>query len=267
MVLVLVILGITYSSFRLKRKTANSLALKNEVIENQKEALEKSDKNKQRLLGILAHDLINPFNVILGYTKLLDEDYASFSKNERKQFISAINKYAKSSYNLTRNLLDWVKVQQNRLVVKKETLNCKNIIATAIEPYMILANKKNINVSTNISDNIFVEADKNMLKSVIGNLFVNAVKFTNKKGEIKFHLNKNKDNTVTIAIEDNGVGMSQQQLSNLFDITKVSSSQGTNNEKGLGLGLVFSKELMELQNGSLQMFSKKDVGSKAVLTV
>ena len=263
----LILLGVTYNRFRLKRKTANALATQNTIINNQKLALEKSNANKQRLFGIIAHDLVNPFNAILGYTQLLEEDYDNFNDKERKNFITTINKYANSNYKLTRTLLDWAKVQQEKLVVNKATLSCKEIVAMAIQPYQVLADKKNIHIQTHISDTIFVEADKNMMQTVIGNLFVNAIKFTPENGEIKFHLDKNKDGTVTIEIEDSGIGMNQEQLNNLFDITKVNTRQGTNNEKGNGLGLILCKELMELQKGTLQMFSQLNKGSRAVVTI
>ena len=263
----LIMLGVTYNRFRLKRKTANALASQNAIIGNQKIELEKSNENKQKLFGIVAHDLVNPFNAILGYTKLLDDDYDSFNEEERKQFISIINTYATNNYKLTRTLLDWAKVQQDRLVVKKTKLNCKNIVQEAIQPYLVLADKKQIQINTYIPEHTFIEADKNMMQTVIGNLVVNAIKFTTEKGKINLHLYKNKDGTVNLEIKDNGIGMSQEQLNNLFDITKINTLNGTNNEKGNGLGLILCKELMELQQGSLQLFSKRNTGSRAIVTI
>lgn len=263
----LILFAVTYNRFRLKRKTAHSLAAQNDIIFSQKKALEKSNVNKQRLFGIIAHDLVNPFNAILGYTKLLDDDYDGFSEQERKQFISIINTYATSNYKLTKTLLDWAKIQQDRLVVKKVKLNCNEIVKEAIQPYQVLADKKQIQIKINILAHTFIEADKNMMQTVIGNLVVNAIKFTPEKGEINLHLDKNKDGTVNLEIKDNGIGMSQEQLNNLFDITKVNTLKGTNNEKGNGLGLILCKELMELQQGTLQLFSIQNKGSRAVVTI
>ena len=266
-VLGLITLVITYNRFRLKRATASSLAKQNDIINIQKVELEKSNANKQRLFGIIAHDLVNPFNAILGYTNILEEDYESFSETERKKIISVINRYATSNYKLTRTLLDWVKLQQERLVVNKAQLNCKDLVINAIKPYQVLANKKQIKVNTSIPEDTFIEADKNMMQTVIGNLFVNAIKFTPRQGEIYFLLVKNKKGAVNIEIIDNGVGMSQEQLKNLFDITKASSFIGTENEKGNGLGLILCEELMELQGGSLQLISQKNRGTKAIVTI
>lgn len=266
-ILGVITLGVTYNRLRSKKKAAEILEKQNRIIKDQKVELEKSNANKQRLFGIIAHDLVNPFNAILGYTNLLDEDYDSFNEEERKIFIKTINKYATSNYNLTRTLLDWAKVQQDRLVVKKARVNCFEVVQDAIKPYQVLADKKQIQVQTHIDEAIFIQADKNMIQTVIGNLFVNAVKYTNENGEIKLGLEKQEDGTVTISIEDNGIGMTQEQLNNLFDITKITTVKGTANEKSNGLGLILCKELMELQKGALHLFSQKNKGSRAVVTI
>lgn len=189
--------------------------------------IEKSNANKQRLFGIVAHDLVNPFNAILGYTQLLEDDYDNFTEEERKQFIGIINKYANSNYNLTKTLLDWSKSQQKRMVVDKVKLNYKTMVENAIEPYLVLADKKQISVNTSIPNTIFIEADKNMMQTVISNLFVNAVKYTPEKGTVTFHLNENEDNTVNLEVVDTGIGMTEEQLNNLFDITKTNTTRGT----------------------------------------
>lgn len=266
-VLGIIAFGSIYSRFSTKKKAANLLAKQYAVINQQKVDLEQSNSTKQKLFGIIAHDLINPFNAILGYTNLLEEDYNTFTDAQRKTFISTINKYANSNYNLTRTLLDWAKVQQDKFIVNKTQLKIKDVVDNALQPYQVLADKKQIKVIAKIPRDITIEADQNMMQTVIANLFVNAIKFTPQQGEINLHLDKNTDGTVTLEIKDNGIGMSQEQLNNLFDITKVSTSQGTNKESGNGLGLILCKELIELQKGTLQIFSKLNKGSRAVITI
>ena len=266
-ILGVITLGVTYNRLRSKKKAAEILEKQNRIINDQKVELEKSNANKQRLFGIIAHDLIRPFNAVLGYTKLLEDDYDSFDEAERKQFVGIINNYANSNYELTKTLLDWAKAQQDRLIVKKARVNCSEVVQEAIKPYQVLADKKQIQVQTHIDKAIFIQADKNMMQTVIGNLFVNAIKFTPQQGTIVLNLDKNNDGTVSIEIEDNGIGMTQEQLNDVFDITKVSVVKGTNNEQGHGLGLILCKELMELQKGTLQLFSQLHIGSKAVVTI
>ena len=266
-VLGIIAFGSIYSRFSTKKKAANLLAKQYAVINQQKVDLEQSNTTKQKLFGIIAHDLINPFNAILGYTNLLEEDYNTFTDAQRKTFISTINKYANSNYNLTRTLLDWAKVQQDKFSVNKTQLKIKDVVDNALQPYQVLADKKQIKVIAKIPRDITIEADQNMMQTVIANLFVNAIKFTPQQGEINLHLDKNTDGTVTLEIKDNGIGMSQEQLNNLFDITKVSTSQGTNKESGNGLGLILCKELIELQNGTIQIFSKLNKGSRVVVSI
>ena len=266
-VLGIIAFGSIYSRFSTKKKAANLLAKQYAVINQQKVDLEQSNTAKQKLFGIIAHDLINPFNAILGYTNLLEEDYNTFTDAQRKTFISTINKYANSNYNLTRTLLDWAKVQQDKFIVNKTQLKIKDVVDNALQPYQVLADKKQIKVIAKIPRDITIEADQNMMQTVIANLFVNAIKFTPQQGEINLHLDKNTDGTVTLEIKDNGIGMSQEQLNNLFDITKVSTSQGTNKESGNGLGLILCKELIELQNGTIQIFSKLNKGSRVVVSI
>lgn len=266
-ILGLVALGATYSRFKAKKKTANVLAQQNSIINQQKIELEKSNANKQKLFGIIAHDLVNPFNAILGYTNLLDEDYNNFTDTERKQFITTINKYAKNNYNLTRTLLDWAKVQQDKLVVNKSVLNCREIVENALQPYLVMADKKEIKIVTNVPNDITINADQNMMQTVIGNLFVNAIKFTPEGGTITFKIEKFKDGTINLEIEDNGIGMTQEQLNNLFNIAKATSVNGTHQEKGNGLGLILCKELMELQNGKLEIYSELNKGTKASVII
>lgn len=253
--------------YKQKQKIASTLAEQNRLINIQKIQLEEANENKQKLFSIVAHDLINPFNAILGYTKLLNEDYDSFDETERKTFVNIIDKYATNNYKLTKTLLDWSKAQQNKIKVQKETINCAEVVHKSLAPYMVLADKKKIKVNINVPPEASVMADYNMMQTVIGNLFVNAIKYTPINGHVNINLEQNNDGMLKFIIEDNGIGMTQEQLNNLFDISKITTVQGTEDEKGNGLGLILCKELMNLQNGTLQLMSKLNQGSKAVITI
>jgi len=267
LVMTMLVLGLLFKRFNDNKKTTKQLKAQNSIIHSQKIELEKSNANKQQLFGIIAHDLVNPFNAILGYTNILEDGYDDLKDTERKHYINIINRYATSNYNLTKSLLDWAKVQQDKLVVRKHQLNIKDIVQNAIAPYQVLADKKSITIVSNIPDKAIIEADQNMMQTVIGNLFVNAIKFTQPYGRVSIHMHKVEGNKVALEIQDNGIGMSQEELNDLFDITKVTSQTGTNNEKGHGLGLILCKEFMELQKGTLEIFSQLNKGSKVVLTI
>ncbi len=262
-------LFVVFYNFKTRQKITKLLLNKNIIINNQKVKLERTNRNKQKLFDIISHDLINPFNAILGYTKLLNKEYDNFDELERKKMINIIDKHVTSIFTLTKTLLDWCKFQQEQesFVVKKESCNCKKMVFSAIKPYRILADKKQIQVCVQIANNATVVVDYNMMLTVIGNLFVNAIKFTPQKGKINLHLNLNTLNSPPqLEIEDNGVGMSQEQLNNLFDVSKVIVTRGTENEKSNGLGLIHCKELMTIQDGLLVFSSEKNNGSKAIIT-
>jgi signal transduction histidine kinase len=253
-----------YYRYRSKKKTSELLAVKNQTITKQNQALEEANQTKQKFFSIIAHDLINPFNAILGYTNVLESDFDSFNDNEKKEFITIINKYANQNYKLTQNLLDWARVQQDKIQLKKEYLNIKDTVLHVVDNYEVLANKKNITTQLEIEENLKVYADANALKTILTNLYANAIKFSPIGKKITLEANVAKNQTCII-ITDQGVGMTQHQINSLFNLSKTSSTSGTENEKGTGLGLLISKELLDLHHGTLTINSEKNLGT--VITI
>jgi signal transduction histidine kinase len=263
-----VLLGLIfmYYRYRSKKKTSELLAVKNQTITKQNQALEEANLTKQKFFSIIAHDLINPFNAILGYTSLLENDFNSFSNSEKQEFVSIINKHAIQNYNLVKNLLDWARTQQDRITLNKTKLNIKQTVSHVMEAYNVLASKKHIKTALIIDNNISVYADNNCLKTVLANLYSNAIKFSAEGSTITIKASCNNANS-TIAIQDQGIGMTQLQQDNLFCITKTSTTKGTQKEKGTGLGLLISKELIDLHNGTLTVISAPGRGTTISVTL
>ncbi|MCL7753308.1 tetratricopeptide repeat-containing sensor histidine kinase [Polaribacter sp. Z022] len=279
LVLFLTLLLLLYGNYRYRKnvRTKNVLTEKNTIIELQKEDLQKAlgyskqvndklelaNKTKEKLFGVIAHDLINPFNTVIGYTNLLLEDFEYFTEEEKIEIVKVINEASKKNHILVKNLLDWSRSQQNRIVVKNEELTINSLIDNAITPYLEYAKKKNIKI---IYDFEFTHlyADQNILKTVIGNLFFNAVKFTKANHNI-FISSKITNEIKTIEIKDEGVGMCKEKLKTLFHLNTSNTTKGTNNEKGSGLGLIISKEFLELAGGNLKIQSKANFGTSVSL--
>lgn len=150
------------------------------------------------------------------------------------------------------------------MVLNKEVLQVKPVVLHVIETYQALATKKNITTHLEIEDKLSVNADKNCLKTVLSNIYSNAIKFSHNSGYIHI-IAKNEANKTTIQIKDEGVGINKEQLNRLFKIDKTTSTVGTDNEKGTGFGLLISKELMELHNGTIHVSS--NVGKGAIITL
>ncbi|RLD72743.1 MAG: hybrid sensor histidine kinase/response regulator, partial [Bacteroidetes bacterium] len=144
-------------------------------------------------------------------------------------------------------------------------------IDNSLELLINTAKEKNISINQNISQNIFLYADKEMLSVIIRNLISNAIKFTHKGGEIKIYTKINRDKPadqfVEITVEDNGKGMNDDSLGKLFQIDQNISSKGTEGEKGTGLGLVLCKEFIEKHEGTIHVESEVEKGSKFIVTL
>jgi len=237
-----------------------------EEIETVVKELKTSNATKDKLFSIIAHDLRNPFNVIFGYTDLLKEDYDDYSEDERKQFINEIEKSSKSAYQLLENLLLWAMSQQGKIYIKKKDTNLKQLIVDAISPYLYSAKKKEITFLNSVSDNITVYIDNQTIKTVLSNLFSNAVKFTPNKGHIMIGA-AIIDKFVEIKISDNGIGISHKAQSKIFRIDESHSTLGTNKEKGTGLGLSLCKEFVEKNGGIIWLESEKGKGSQFYFTI
>ena len=231
--------------------------------------INKSDSvdDKDLLFSIISHNLINPFNIMLGFSEILKEEYYNFNDADRLAHISKINKYASANYVLTKNLLDWSKLQQQGIVVKKEILNCKKFITETIKPYLALAELKEIEIQLKINAKDVIYADNKLIHTVVANLFMNAIKFTQRKGTIKISLKLLKNRQPEIIIEDNGLGMGEEQLDEIFKISKINSKNGTENEKGTGLGLFISKKLIDYHHSSLNFSSIVNKGTKVIITL
>ena len=230
-----------------------------------------SNKTKDKFFSIIAHDLKNPFNAMLGFSNELNENFDKYDKEEQKEFLGIIHKSIKNTYKLLDNLLLWSRSQKGDIVFNPERINLYLLANESNELLSQSAENKTIKIINQIPKNIYVDADKDMLSTIIRNLLSNAVKFTPKGGEItiKAHLIiiKNNQAFTEITIEDNGVGISKEIQLKLFDISENASTQGTEDEKGTGLGLILCKEFVEKHSGKIWIESEIGKGSRFIFTI
>jgi len=259
-IVILLIVLVLYR-FYIKKKANKLLSEKNKMITEQKEKLELANATKDKFFTLLAHDLKTPFFVIMKYAHYLKLEIDKMSINERDSIINELNEYTEHIYGLLENLLTWSRSQRGMIHLKKEMLNISEIINDAIRTYNYEHYIKNITVKTEIPDYMNVYGDKYTLKTVIGNIFNNAIKFTHQNGEISIVAQINNDKNIEIAISDNGVGIDEDKINSLFTIGESYSTEGTMNEKGTGLGLLICKEFIDLNNGVIKVSSQKGIGS------
>ena len=212
-------------------KIVNYLAVKENITDKKladealilsEKQLRKTNAEKDKFFSIIAHDLKNPFNTMLGFTELLLNNYDSFESEKQKEFISIVHKQAENTYKLLEDLLMWANTQRGNIEFHPDKENLYLLVSNAIDILNQTALTKFINVKNQIPEDIFVKADRNMLCTIIRNIVSNAIKFTPKNGEIIVRTtvvtNENNQQYAEISIEDNGVGISKEQQSKLIGI-------------------------------------------------
>jgi len=230
------------------------------------EELKKVNENKNRLLSIIAHDLRNPFSVLITFSKLLIDTYDDFSKDDIISYLKTFYQTSKTGYSLLDNLLKWSKSQSGVMEVVPEKLDLHDLVEETITLLASQAKRKNIKLYNNIAKKSCAIGDLNMILTVLRNLISNAIKFTNEAGEIKIYGNNDKTN-LKIVVEDNGVGMNHKDIDKIFKIDVKYVTSGTSGEKGTGLGIILCKEFVEKNNGHIYAESEIGKGSKFIFTL
>lgn len=236
------------------------------IRKNAENKIKELNSAKDRFISILGHDLKSPFNVILGFSEALITDIETLTNEQIAEFAQFIYKSAKSTNSLLEDILMWAKSQQGKLSFNPKKLNLANVTNTILEIFNPGAYSKNLIINYSSGDLIEVYADIDMLKTIMLNLVSNAIKFTNKGGIINIKAEVYSEYTA-IVISDDGVGISPEDISKLFDISQVHTTKGTDDESGTGLGLLLCKEFVERHGGKIWVESELNAGSQFSFTL
>ncbi len=243
-----------------KRKKAE-IALKES--ENQ---LRELNATKDKFFSIIAHDLKSPFNSIIGFSEILVEQVKEKDYNGLEEYAGYIYTSSIRAMSLLSNLLEWSRTQIGRMNYNPEPIELQAIIDEGIELLTDPAKQKDITISSTIPKKLIVFADKTMISTVIRNLLSNAIKFTNSGGQVNFS-SQQVDDELLVSVSDNGVGIRNQSIPNLFLIEESKSTSGTEKETGTGLGLMLCKEFVEKHGGRIWVESEEGVGSTFKFTL
>lgn len=235
------------------------------LVESEK-TLQNVNAMKDKFFSIIAHDLKNPFNAIIGFSNLLYEAYDNFDEQQRKSFIKNICDASESTFKLLQNLLEWSRTQTGTFEYIPEIIDLSIITNENISVLKSSADNKKIKIKSSIPYNSIAYADENMVKATIRNLISNAIKFTNEEGKIDISAIKTK-NMMQVTVADNGTGISKENISRLFRIDDPFKALGTANEQGTGLGLILCKEFVEKNGGKIWVESEIGVGSRFIFTL
>jgi len=236
-------------------------------MKENEEVLRKLNRTKDKLFSIIAHDIKNPFNVILGYANLLSNSFDSFSNKEIKDFSDKILNASENVYKLLDDLLVWAKSQMGQLKVVRGEVDMNKTGTDIVNHFWVMANQKNIRLVNDIPENTFVYADYEMIRFVLRNLVHNAIKFTPDKGKITLSLVSNDNETYTFEVTDTGMGIKQEKLDTIFDMLDIMENKNTNDGRGTGLGLYLSKDMILKNDGTINVRSTPDKGTTFTITL
>jgi PAS domain S-box-containing protein len=241
-------------------KIAHELAESNEKLKESEQELKASNASKDTLFSIISHDLRNPFGSVLSLAEFLIEDISEMPQEEIQTYAKSIHEAAETVYKLLNNLLEWSRLQTGKIKYNPEKILLKDFTETILKLYEANLENKNIAVDLNIADDIAVYADANILNTVLRNLISNAIKFSFVGSRIIITSGIEKDECI-VFIKDNGTGISNKDFENIFKVSANKSKKGTADEEGTGLGLVLTKEFVELNKGRIWFESEEEKGT------
>lgn len=237
-------------------------------IDSQKmveDELRNLNSTKDKLFSIIAHDLRGPIGTIMQISDILasKEEMDIESMNE---ILLSQKELSSSTYYLLDNLLNWARYSRNQIQVIPKNFDLKLVIDEAIINVKYRAKQKGIKLFHTSVDEVFAYADIDMIKAVVRNLLSNAVKFTNRGGEVMVESSMH-DDKCKIIFSDSGIGISEEEIAKILSENNYHSTNGTDSEKGTGLGIKLSKNFILINNGDFNLKSKKGVGTFISITI
>ncbi len=225
--------------------------------------LKQLNDEKLKLFSIISHDLQAPLASLHSYVRLVAND--RFNLDERKQVERGLANALHGTQEMLSNLLVWSQSQLSGPHVDLVQHNLQAVLMPVIDIQKIYASQKGITLETNIDDSLEALVDRDMLQLIVRNLINNAIKFTPANGRILVSIAR-LETKCLITIEDNGTGISSEQQASLFTL-RTRSTYGTNNERGIGLGLFLCREYARAQNGEISFDSEYGKGTRFYLSL
>lgn len=231
-----------------------------ERTEQMNNELKELNATKDKFFSIIAHDLKSPFLGMIGLSEMLIDPLIYLTESEKKRRLSILHTAIVKQYELLQNLLGWAQMQLGKVTYSPEKIYLDEFSKDVIASLYVNAEKKNIIILNEIENKAVVFADANMLRSIIQNIITNAIKFTRNNGFVRIS-SEIKDEYVHISVEDNGIGISKENIKKILSPKYHYTTDGTNGEPGTGLGVLLCKEMVEKNKGALSITSEQGKGT------
>jgi signal transduction histidine kinase/ligand-binding sensor domain-containing protein len=244
-----------------QKRLAQLLKMRTSEIEKSHEELENLNRKKDLIFSILSHDLRSPLTTLKGFLGMLIENVETITKDDLKKYSISIRNSVTNSLDLIDNTLYWSLSQTDSIQYNPTTVTLGTLFTKIKGLYQLTAEKKQIKLDIDDVNGISVLADENMLYVLLRNLVSNAIKFTSEGKTVSLTAAKN-SHWVEIKITDEGIGMSELEISKIFTLDNPQVKRGTSSEKGTGLGLLLCKKFIEVNGGKLNIRSAEGEGSE-----
>lgn len=274
MLAMIVLIPILLRVRKLRNKFKLELSEQNEKLEQINKQLKKDNEELIRannlldtFISVFAHDLINPFQAIIGFSQLMSTDHEVLREEDFIEYSELLSETSFQLSQLLTNLKSLSIIQDDQLKLKPSRVLISSIINNVLKLFEPSARKKNIIFKIHGKENdCYGFINPEIIESALRNLISNAVKFSKPGGKIDIGPNK-EGKEIFISVKDYGSGIPEKVLKRLRDKKQTLSTSGTANEKGSGIGLAISIELLESLNGSIEFISKIDEGTEAIIKI
>ncbi|OHE07388.1 MAG: hypothetical protein A2513_02315 [Sulfurimonas sp. RIFOXYD12_FULL_33_39] len=229
-------------------------------LEKEKTKAQNATKTKSQFLANMSHEIRTPINGVIGINHLLLETTLS---KEQRDYLQIIDNSAKSLLGIINDILDFSKIEASKLTIEKINFNLKKTVSSVIESVKFIAEEKNIKIHLKYEDDLkdYFYGDSLRISQILTNLLGNAIKFTNKNGDIYINITKSDNDKLIFEVKDSGIGLSEKEKKKLFISFSQADNSTTRKYGGTGLGLAISKQLVELMGGKIWVEGKTGVGS------
>jgi len=246
-----------------------NVELKNEIQHRTRHEadLEDSNTTKDKFFSIIAHDLRGPVSSLAQLMEHVGNEFKTFERDELEEMFTEMSRTAGSVHKLVENLLAWSRLQLGKISFEPGACFARKLVDEAVEIIRGQARAKDISITSDVPRKLKVMADPRMVDTVLRNLLTNAIKFSHRGGKIQVNAISTATSRVLFQVVDEGIGMTQKQVDQLFDVGMNFKSFGTEDEVGTGLGLLLCKELLEKHGGKIHVTSSQQMGSTFAFTL
>ena len=249
-----------------EQELGKSYANMEDLVRERTRELEQANLHKSQFLANMSHELRTPLNSIIGYTKLMLDGMEGAITGDQKEDLQTVYDNSKHLLSLINDLLDLSKIEAGKFEITKDEFPVSDLISQIVPSMQKLASDKGLELTWSVTPDVdHIYADKNKTKQILFNLLGNAVKFT-RHGSVRLDIAK-RDGEFVFSVTDTGVGMSQQDVATLFQSYRQVGPARLDGSEGTGLGLVISKQFVELQGGRIWVESEPGKGSTFAFTL